>query len=522
MKKLIILPIAFLLLLSNALSQGIDPKEPTVLSQPVLIADDDWKFEGTEHMMLLPENRDDPASRLIPVHFFRFPALEKSDLPPVVFLGAGPGEPYSTEVFFQGKRAEAWRFELELVNQKRDVILINQRGNSNAPGLQISNFRYRWSNGGTLDKPFSAALRAKNRREAYAAAIKSYQEKGVDLKGYDFIHFIDDIEAVRTYLQVEKLALVGNSFGSQWGLGYIQRYPEHVDRAIFSGIEPLDHNYDDPQDRWSVLEKINAYAQADPKLKALLPEDGVTGAFKTIIERLEAQPQAVTLIGKDGKEATIVVGADDLRMNYMCPIARSYVMDMECWPKYIMDMYNGDYRILADNVRGRVYNSSSRMINTLVNNSIDISKKRAAVLNSRPAIEWLGNVNSHYTSTTDICPAPKVSPAFRQHVKHDIPIIIIQGDMDLSTPYENALFLMDYLENGHLITVKRGYHNAKRALIFDDPDLMRKVYSFMDLDLEQTSFKDFSKELPSIHEMPAYQFWPLDGKPLYEREDEDN
>jgi len=84
-------------------------------------------------MIFVPENRLNPKSRDIGLTFLTFPAKVSSDLPPVVFLGAGPGEPYSADVFYEGRRAEAWRWELEQVNKKRDVILINQRVNSEAP-----------------------------------------------------------------------------------------------------------------------------------------------------------------------------------------------------------------------------------------------------------------------------------------------------------------------------------------------------------------------------------------------------
>ncbi|MEL7118691.1 MAG: alpha/beta hydrolase [Bacteroidota bacterium] len=522
MKNYILSISLLLVFICNVYSQKTNStyfERSTVISQPVLIEDDDWRFEGTENMMLVPENRNDPKSRMIPVHFFRFPTKEKTNLPPVAFLGAGPGEPYSVEVFFQGKRAEAWRFELQLVNQKRDVILINQRGNSGAPGLQIKDFRYRWSNGGTLDQAFDAQKKDANRKAAYTQAIKTFQEKGVDLKGYDIIHFVDDIEAVRRHLEVDKLALMGNSFGSQWGLGYIQRYPDHVDRAIFSGVEPLDHNYDDPQGLWAILERIDAYAKADPTLKNQIPEKGFVAIFKTIIERLEAKPFAVNVTNDEGEKETIVVGIDDLRLMYMNPAARSYIEEIESWPAYIMDVYNNeDYRLLAEYVRGRIYNSSSRMINPLFNNSLGISKEREEELNNRPAKRWLGDINSHYTTTRDICPAPKVDPAFRQHVRHNIPMILIQGDLDASTPYENATFLMDYLENGHLITVKRGFHNAKRAMIFDNPDLVKKVYSFMDQDFKQVDFQDFKSDLPTVYELSKFNFWPItDGESLYEK-----
>jgi pimeloyl-ACP methyl ester carboxylesterase len=517
MKK-IIPTLALLLLLACNKNPENSNRDNSILSQPVLIEDDDWKFEGTENLIFVPENRNDPNSREIAIHFFRFPAKEKSELPPVVFLGAGPGEPYSVDVFYKGKRAEAWRYELNFVNQKRDVILINQRGNPESPGLSISNFRYKWSNGGTLDTPFDLALMNKNRKEAYASHLTTFQSKGIDPKGYDVIHFVDDIEAIRKQLNYKKIALIGNSFASQWALGYIQRYPSNVDRALFSGIEPLDNNYDDPDERWKVLEKIDAYAKADTNITNDLPEGGLLNAFKTIITRLEKQPQKVYLKNEEnGKEEMMVVGADDLRYSIMNRYSGSYIGDVESWPKYITEMYHGDFRFLAMLSKGRIYNSSSIMTDPLFNNSIGVSKKREQIINSRTSKKWLGDVNAHYTSTRDICPAPKVDDKFRQHVKHDIPMILIQGDMDLKTPYSNAESLMNYLENGHLISVKRGFHNVKRALIFQDPKLINKVYNFMNIDFDKNDFAAFKKTLPLTYELPKFNFWSIKGKSLFEK-----
>ena len=163
--------VIFLSLSACGSSQDEASDKTFIYTQPLVVADDDWQFVGTEHLAFVPENRLDPKSRMIALSFLTFPAKEPSSLPPVAFLGAGPGEPYSAEVFFKGKRAEAWRWELEKVNQKRDVILINQRGNSESPGLPLHNFRYKWNNGGALDKPFSRSKRDSLRRVAYHSVL---------------------------------------------------------------------------------------------------------------------------------------------------------------------------------------------------------------------------------------------------------------------------------------------------------------------------------------------------------------
>jgi len=167
--------------------------------------------------------------------------------------------------------------------------------------------------------------------------------------------------------------------------------------------------------------------------------------------------------------------------------------------------------------RGRGGNGSRIMIDPLFNNSLGISPKREKLLESREANKWLADLNATYNSTRSVCPTPDVGDAFRQHVKHNTPLIVIHGDMDRSTPYGNALFLLPFLKNGHLITVKRGTHSAKRALILKDPELAREIYEFMNLDFEKISFSDFKKTLPEEFELDAFNFWPIKGESLFER-----
>lgn len=82
-----------------------------------------------------------------------------------MFLGAGPGKSYSSKHFYKyyhGKRAQSWYWELSFVNQKRDLILINQRDNPDAPGLPLDSFELKYKNRENVP-PFDWNKRNKNR-----------------------------------------------------------------------------------------------------------------------------------------------------------------------------------------------------------------------------------------------------------------------------------------------------------------------------------------------------------------------
>ena len=84
----------------------------------------------------------------------------------------------------------------------------------------------------------------------------------MDLAGYDIINMVEDIDDIRKAFGHDKIALRGTSFGSQWSLAYMKQHPEHVERALLAGVEPLDHGY--------------------------LPSVGLLGAVKETVERSRA------------------------------------------------------------------------------------------------------------------------------------------------------------------------------------------------------------------------------------------
>ena len=50
--------------------------------------------------------------------------------------------------------------------------------------------------------------------------------------------FADDIEELRKKLGLERISLMGNSFGGMWGLVYATRYPHNLDRLVLIDTAP--------------------------------------------------------------------------------------------------------------------------------------------------------------------------------------------------------------------------------------------------------------------------------------------
>lgn len=488
------------------------PAHGTLFFSPVEITAEGLNFVGREGFLFVPENRAVTDSRTIAIHFYVFPAQEPSDLAPVFYLPGGPGDYYNERRFYEyygGERARWWTTELRALNRRRPLVIVNQRGNSRAPGI-LPDLRWRLERA-PLHKAETEEEAQSRYHDAVVRDVERWTEQGFDLAGYDILNIAHDLEDLRVALGFETLAFRGGSFGSQWALAYMKQWPEHVDRALLSGIEPLDHAYDHPQHFWHTLERIAALAEQDTALQPMLPKEGLMAAVQTIHARLTAAPQRVTLANpRGGDSLNVVIGAFDFQ-NLLLN------MSPEAWPRFITELYNGDYRYLAaltiDQRRDR---DGGLIMATLIDNSLGISAEREAELRAAPARAWLGDLNALYVATRTATPTPVVDDMFRKSAFADIPVLLVHGDLDLSTPFENAEHLTTLFPNATLVRVQHGSHSAVWDLIEHAPEHVDPLFSFMEMNFATTEGQEALRALPHTLSIPRPSFAPLKGQSLYD------
>ncbi|RDS84366.1 prolyl aminopeptidase [Dyella psychrodurans] len=82
-------------------------------------------------------------------------------------------------------------------------------------------------------------------------------------------HLVDDIEAIREHLEIERWVVFGGSWGSTLGLAYAQTHPERVLGLVLRGIflgrpEEIRWYYEEGGASWILPEKWQRYASAIP------------------------------------------------------------------------------------------------------------------------------------------------------------------------------------------------------------------------------------------------------------------
>ena len=80
-----------------------------------------------------------------------------------------------------------------------------------------------------------------------------------DPAGYGLDRDVADLEQIRRLLGVDKLVLVGHSYGALLAAGYLAAYPSRVDRLVLSSpasLDPADHSGDQATSRLSLAQRL--------------------------------------------------------------------------------------------------------------------------------------------------------------------------------------------------------------------------------------------------------------------------
>ena len=418
--------------------------------------------------LAVPQNRARPNGRSWEIPFYRLRSTSERPAAPIFLLAGGPGSSWLD--LFEG--SEENFEEVQLYRSVADVVLFDQRGGGRSrPELECE---------GTetlpVDEPLDLERVAAAMRRLSAACRARWEAAGFDLSGLTTLESAADVDALRAALGYQRMTLVGGSYGSHLALAVLRAYPESVERVVLYGVEGPDHTWDDPAGRLGALERIAAATEAAPAFRGKIPEDGLLGALRTVIRRLEAKPERVT-IERDGREVTVVVDATAVRLSATGRAGRRSRAWQ--WPQRILDLYRGDYRAFAEGaVDGRELGVASPM-HSMMDCASGVSPERAARYARDPAAGIVGDVNFEYRAICDAWGAPDLGPAFRAPVVSAAPALLLHGTWDTSTPIENAREVAATLSGSQLVEVLEGSHGALYNLLEHWPPMRSLLAAFL-------------------------------------------
>ena len=406
------------------------------------------KSEYEIGVYFVPESRSNPDSRVIAIDYARFHAKEQKG-PPIFLLPGGPGNTYV------GKTPALWKIpHFEKLRAFSDVVLVNQRGCNPHRRDVLGTWRSQ-----STPKPDSTLEdRVANYKEFAEKTTAYYEDSDVDLSGYNITECAADINDLRKALGYDKIMLMGQSFGSQWSFAVMRHHPEIVERAILTGVEPLNHTYDMPSHIMNAIRRIWKHIDTDAMWAPYLPPGGMEQAAEDVLTRLENGGIEVTDAGGNTK---MVLGPYDFPWDYPAAILELFYGRTERW------------------MGGRESEGGFFFLPyPLIDSSTGVTAHRREQLWNDPDVRYVSRSNFAFLlATADIWPSPDLGDEFRNPIELDIPVVFIHGDWDRYTPIENTLEIAPFFPNSHTLLIERGGHSPFSQMN-EHPDVLAALMEF--------------------------------------------
>jgi pimeloyl-ACP methyl ester carboxylesterase len=167
-----------------------------------------------------------PDGLKIDLHYVVVPAAARRKLPdPVFLLAGGPGQSAI-------KVAPSTLPLFSRLNNRRDIVFVDQRGTGRSAPLECDDPRHRpLAEQADPERQFGliAACRERLAKLPYG-----------DLRFFTTPIAMQDLDAVRAQLEVEQINLVGGSYGTRAALDYLRQFPTAVRRVVIDGTAPPD------------------------------------------------------------------------------------------------------------------------------------------------------------------------------------------------------------------------------------------------------------------------------------------
>ena len=369
----------------------------------------------------VPEDRSHPDARRIELAIAWVPSTSKSPAAePVLFLAGGPGQS-ALEAF--PMVAPAFRETL----RQRHVILVDQRGTGGSHPLACP---------GAIDPDDASALDAGDPGVARRIAERCLVEvrAGADPRFYTTSEYVADLEVVRAALAVERVDLVGVSYGTRVALEYLRRHAARVRAVVLDSTvpPPLILGAEHARNLDAAIDAQFRRCEADAACRERFgsPRERLA----SLLERLRAQPVKVAY----ADPVTAEPREDELTADALAGVVRLHAYAPQLFamlPMLLEAAANGRYETLM---------AQARMVEQLVGEQISVPLQLAVScaedapwLVSDPADRdtLLGTAFVDFLrAQCEVWPRGGVPEDFHAPVVADRPVLLLSGEFDPVTP----------------------------------------------------------------------------------------
>ncbi len=397
--------------------------------------------------VIVPENRNIPNSNLIKVAFVRFKSKLSKSLPPVFFLGGGPGSET-----IQFARRNFMYFNISRWTAG-DMIIFDQRGvGESLPNLTCHEYDFQH------DKPYS---RQEINQITSQIAVKCRErlvKQGIDLTGYNTCEIVEDIEALRIGLGYEKINLLSVSYGTLVAYMYIKKHESKVNCAIFDGFQsPYQPFFVHPAIYQKKLEQLAKLCANNSYCSEHVPD--LMKTMKAVLANLAEHPVQLSIPNPQTGTLTSV-GVSKAQAQYATYFAMGFRGGIEILPFAYQEALEGDYTKLAQLILQLPPFPSYQGMTASVVCSEGLPEKYAPIMKAEAGESVLEDIPV-WMGAGDLCHfwgVPPVDSSFFEPVSSEVPVLFISGTLDPISPIENVLEIINDFPNERHLILEGGAH----------------------------------------------------------------
>ncbi|MEL6825167.1 MAG: alpha/beta fold hydrolase [Pseudomonadota bacterium] len=419
-------------------------------------------FEGS---LTVPENRQNPDSRMITLKYVRFPATGATPGAPIIYLSGGPG---GSGI----QTAKYNRFPLFMAMREfGDVIALDQRGTGASNDLPDCTSSYELSK----TEPTSDEAYFQLQRSAFAECLAFWKQEGLDIYGYNTSESVADLDALRIHLGAEKIDLWGISYGSHLALAALQQIDDHLGRVVITAVEGLDQTVKQPVRGDQYFDRLQDAINTDSAAQAKYPD--VKALIARVLNRLDAAPLELEIPMTDSEPVPYLLQKRDMQQ-----FTAALVMD-PVRVVWILEAYkgldDGDSSTMIALLQRAIDPSDTSVTFRPMTYLMDVASgsgpERRAMLEAQAKTALLGPHMNFSLHLETVDPSLDLGDTFRAAPMSDVPTLVLSGTLDGRTYPESGQEATAGLAQRQTVIVKNGGHN----FFMLSPEVTETIQQFM-------------------------------------------